>query len=177
MNPTDGILDMFSSVTGHQPGFTHSAALFSHHKVFNIPKAGMGIIKSVKGCWRREDKTVVPRRSSSSGIRQVSTDGLPKVPVDVSEFGATKPMNCRRIVVLGAPRVGKTNILRRFLGEEYVELYEPTIEDFYRKLFYIEGEVYQVDLLDAARERDFPAKRRLSILTGKEGFDKGVYVN
>uniref|UniRef100_A0A3Q3AL99 RASD family member 2a n=1 Tax=Kryptolebias marmoratus TaxID=37003 RepID=A0A3Q3AL99_KRYMA len=74
--------------------------------------------------------------------------------------------NCHRVVVLGAPRVGKTNILRRFLGEEYEEHYEPTVEDFYRKLFYIGGEAYQVDLLDAAQERGFPAKRRLSILTG-----------
>uniref|UniRef100_A0A8D3D1Z0 RASD family member 2a n=1 Tax=Scophthalmus maximus TaxID=52904 RepID=A0A8D3D1Z0_SCOMX len=76
------------------------------------------------------------------------------------------PRNCRRIVVLGAPRVGKTNILQRFLGGEFEERYEPTTEDFHRKLFHIGGEAYQVDLLDASSERDFPAKRRLSILTG-----------
>uniref|UniRef100_A0A3Q3IEV6 Uncharacterized protein n=1 Tax=Monopterus albus TaxID=43700 RepID=A0A3Q3IEV6_MONAL len=76
------------------------------------------------------------------------------------------PRNCHRIVVLGAPKVGKTNILRRFLGKEFEEHYEPTTEDFHRKLFYICGEAYQIDLLDAAGERDFPAKRRLSILTG-----------
>uniref|UniRef100_A0A3B5ALS8 RASD family member 2 n=1 Tax=Stegastes partitus TaxID=144197 RepID=A0A3B5ALS8_9TELE len=75
-------------------------------------------------------------------------------------------LNCHRIVVLGAPKVGKTNILQRFLGNEFEEHYEHTIEDFHRKLFHIRGETYQVDLLDAAGERDFPAKRRLSILTG-----------
>uniref|UniRef100_A0A4W6DNA8 Si:dkey-27j5.5 n=1 Tax=Lates calcarifer TaxID=8187 RepID=A0A4W6DNA8_LATCA len=42
----------------------------------------------------------------------------------------------------------------------------PTSEDFLRKLFRIRGETYQIDILDASRERDFPAKRRLSILTG-----------
>uniref|UniRef100_A0A3B4FRX9 RASD family member 2 n=1 Tax=Pundamilia nyererei TaxID=303518 RepID=A0A3B4FRX9_9CICH len=73
----------------------------------------------------------------------------------------TKPRNCHRIVVLGAPRVGKTNILRRFMGKDFEESYEPTIEDFHRKLFHIGGEAYQVDLLDAASERDFPAKRML----------------
>uniref|UniRef100_A0A3B4TFA3 Dexamethasone-induced Ras-related protein 1-like n=1 Tax=Seriola dumerili TaxID=41447 RepID=A0A3B4TFA3_SERDU len=76
------------------------------------------------------------------------------------------PQNCKRIVVLGAPRVGKTSILRRYLRDGFVEEYSPTSEDFLRKLFRIRGETYQIDILDASRERDFPAKRRLSILTG-----------
>uniref|UniRef100_A0A3B4ZT48 Si:dkey-27j5.5 n=1 Tax=Stegastes partitus TaxID=144197 RepID=A0A3B4ZT48_9TELE len=79
---------------------------------------------------------------------------------------STKPQNCKRIVVLGAPRVGKTSILRRYLRDGFVEDYNPTSEDFLRKLFRIRGETYQIDILDASRERDFPAKRRLSILTG-----------
>uniref|UniRef100_A0A672IRX0 RASD family member 2 n=1 Tax=Salarias fasciatus TaxID=181472 RepID=A0A672IRX0_SALFA len=79
---------------------------------------------------------------------------------------SSRPRNCHRIVVLGAPRVGKTNILRRFLGKEFEEDYEPTTEDFHRKLFHVGGETFQIDLLDAASERDFPAKRRLTILTG-----------
>uniref|UniRef100_A0A665UKB4 Si:dkey-27j5.5 n=1 Tax=Echeneis naucrates TaxID=173247 RepID=A0A665UKB4_ECHNA len=79
---------------------------------------------------------------------------------------STKPQNCKRIVVLGAPRVGKTSILRRYLRDGFVEEYSPTSEDFLRKLFRIRGETYQIDILDASRERDFPAKRRLSILTG-----------
>ncbi|GAA6218202.1 dexamethasone-induced Ras-related protein 1-like [Lates japonicus] len=168
--PVDGILEMFNSLTGHhQSHITHtvlqSAALtpvLQHPKVSNITKTGMGIIKTVKGRWRG----VVASRSSSSGSRQVSTDRLPKRSVDLLELGLTKPRNCHRIVVLGAPRVGKTNILQRFLGKEFDEHYEPTTEDFHRKLFHIGGEAYQVDLLDASSERDFPAKRRLSILTG-----------
>jgi small GTP-binding protein len=69
-------------------------------------------------------------------------------------------------VVLGAPRVGKTSILRRYLRDGFVEEYKPTSEDFHRKLFRIRGETYQIDILDASGERSFPAKRRLSILTG-----------
>ncbi|RVE69606.1 hypothetical protein OJAV_G00079570 [Oryzias javanicus] len=104
------------------------------------------IIKSVKGFWRPQDKKMVKRRSSSSrGNIQSAGD----VSVDLS--GLTSRRNCRRIVVLGAPRVGKSNIIRRFLGEEFEERYKPTAEDFYRKLFFIGGEAYQ---------------RRLSILTG-----------
>ncbi len=139
-------------------------------KVSSISKTGMGIIKTVKGSWRQQEKRVAAGRSSSSGNRQVSTDLQPKRSVDLLELGLTKPRNCHRIVVLGAPRVGKTNILHRFLGKDFEEHYEPTTEDFHRKLFHIGGEAYQIDLLDAASERNFPAKRRLSILTG-EPFD------
>uniref|UniRef100_A0A3P8S775 RASD family member 2a n=1 Tax=Amphiprion percula TaxID=161767 RepID=A0A3P8S775_AMPPE len=56
--------------------------------------------------------------------------------------------NCHRIVVLGAPKVGKTNILQRFLGKEFQEQYEPTIEDFHRKLFRIKGRRYIIMLLN-----------------------------
>ncbi|XP_035511271.1 GTP-binding protein Rhes [Morone saxatilis] len=170
--PVDGILEMFNSLTV-QSRITHpvlqSASLTplpQHTKVSNISKTGMGIIKTVKGRWRPQDKRAVASRSSSSGNRQVSTDRLPKRSVDLLELGLTKPKNCHRIVVLGAPKVGKTNIMQRFLGKEFEENYEPTTEDFHRKLFHIGGEAYQVDLLDAASERNFPAKRRLSILTG-----------
>ncbi|KAM4530037.1 GTP-binding protein Rhes [Odontesthes bonariensis] len=164
--PVDGILELFHSFTGHHQTRTAPPALPIFQQVPNISKTGMGFIKTVKGCWRPQDKRVVARRSSSSGNRHVSTDRLRKRSADLPKLGQTKPTNCRRIVVLGAPKSGKTNILRRFLGEEFEENYEPTVEDFYRKLFHIEGEAYQVDLLDAASERDFPAKRRLSILTG-----------
>lgn len=155
---------MFNSITGQSP-IKHPVVQSTapqHPKVSNISKTGMGIIRSVKGSWRLQEK-----RSSSSGSRQLSTDRLPKRSVDLLELGLAKPRNCHRIVVLGAPKVGKTNILQRFLGREFEENYEPTTEDFHRKLFHIGGEAYQVDLLDAASERNFPAKRRLSILTGE----------
>lgn len=162
--PVDGILEMFNSITGQSP-VKHpvvQSAVPQHPKVSNISKTGMGLIRSVRGSWRQQEK-----RSSSSGSRQLSTDRLPKRSVDLLELGLAKPRNCHRIVVLGAPKVGKTNILQRFLGREFEERYEPTTEDFHRKLFHIGGEAYQVDLLDAASERNFPAKRRLSILTGE----------
>lgn len=172
----DGILEMFNSFTGHQQSpKTHAALqktaltpIFQHPRVSNITKTGTGIIKTVTGCWRRTDGRMTTRRSSSSGNRHLSADRPTKRSVDLPVTGLAKSRNCHRIVVLGAPRVGKTNILRRFLGEEYEEHYVPTIEDFYTKLFHIGGEAYQIDLLDAAGERDFPAKRRLSILTGKD---------
>uniref|UniRef100_A0A1A8DQ80 Small monomeric GTPase n=1 Tax=Nothobranchius kadleci TaxID=1051664 RepID=A0A1A8DQ80_NOTKA len=149
-------------------------------------KAILGILKEATSQWRQEKKT-----RTGASVMQLSNANSPhpckRSPLDQlaavvlhgqtrhcrltqghrqDPLYITKPQNCKRIVVLGAPRVGKTSILRRYLRDGFVEDYSPTSEDFLRKLFRIRGETYQIDILDASRERDFPAKRRLSILTG-----------
>ncbi|KAM7008723.1 GTP-binding protein Rhes [Tautogolabrus adspersus] len=157
----------------------------SQHLSSSGIKAGLGILKVATSQWKQDKKT-----RSGSAIRQLSSPNIShpckRSPLDQlaalvlhgqtrqRQIGqerqdplcSTKPGNCKRIVVLGAPRVGKTSILRRYLRDGFVEDYNPTSEDFLRKLFRIRGETYQIDILDASRERDFPAKRRLSILTG-----------
>ncbi|TRY87328.1 hypothetical protein DNTS_031441 [Danionella cerebrum] len=143
-----------------------------------LSKAGMGILKLASAQLRLQEKKARVVRASSlvkahapsekkSPWEQLASlvlsgqQALAPEPV----VGA-KPQNCKRIVVLGAPRVGKTSILRRFLRDGFEERYEPTAEDFHRKVYQIRGESYQIDILDASGERSFPAKRRLSILTG-----------
>lgn len=138
-------------------------------------KAGLGLLKVATSQWKEEKKTGGAKNrhpAKRSSLDQLTDlvfhgptrrSGLQHRP---DPLYLTKPQNCKRIVVLGAPRVGKTAILRRYLRDGFVEEYSPTSEDFLRKLFCIRGETYQIDILDASRERDFPAKRRLSILTG-----------
>lgn len=157
----------------------------SQHLCSSGLKAGLGLLKVATSQWKQEKKTC-----AGTAVRQLSTDNShPRKRSPLDQLAAlvlhgqtrqrhigqehlqdpvysTKPQNCRRIVVLGAPRVGKTSILMRYLRDGFVEDYNPTSEDFLRKLFRIRGETYQIDILDASRERDFPAKRRLSILTG-----------
>ncbi|XP_034396020.1 GTP-binding protein Rhes [Cyclopterus lumpus] len=153
----------------------------SQHLSSSGIKMGLGILKVASSQWKQDKKT-----RSDVAVRQLSTANsshpCKRSPLDhlaalvlhgqtrqrqIGQAQApTKPQNCKRIVVLGAPRVGKTSILRRYLTDGFVEEYSPTSEDFLRKLFRIRGETYQIDVLDASRERDFPAKRRLSILTG-----------
>ncbi|XP_029005107.1 LOW QUALITY PROTEIN: GTP-binding protein Rhes [Betta splendens] len=147
-------------------------------------KAGLGMLKMATSQWKLDKKarsgaTVRPL-SAANGSHSCGTSPLDQLAALVlhgqpgnlhperrqDALHAAKPQNCKRIVVLGAPRVGKTSILRRYLRDGFVEDYNPTSEDFLRKLFRIRGETYQIDVLDASRERDFPAKRRLSILTG-----------
>ncbi|XP_037328341.2 GTP-binding protein Rhes [Pungitius pungitius] len=152
----------------------------SQHLTSSGIKMGLGILKVASSQWKREKKT-----RSDVAVKQLSTANschpCKRSPLDHlaalvlqgeaerqirQERAPTKPQNCKRIVVLGAPRVGKTSILRRYLRDGFVEEYSPTSEDFLRKMFRIRGETYQIDVLDASAERDFPAKRRLSILTG-----------
>ncbi|XP_026883410.2 GTP-binding protein Rhes [Electrophorus electricus] len=154
-------------------------------RVTTISKAGMGIVKLATTQLKHQDKKVRVGRTSGAGNRRPSVDSSTSKRSPLDQLAAlmlhgqarfrqlsqespcdTKPQNCRRVVVLGAPRVGKTSILRRFLRDGFEEQYEPTSEDFHRKLYHIRGETYQIEILDASGERDFPAKRRLSILTG-----------
>ncbi|XP_072567884.1 GTP-binding protein Rhes-like isoform X2 [Paramormyrops kingsleyae] len=152
-------------------------------KMSTISKAGIGIIKMATSQWRRQEKTARVVRSSSTGKRHSSSERFTCKKSLMDQIKAmlhgqtisktcpdklfrAKSRNCRRVVVLGSPKVGKTSILQRFLRDSFEERYEPTSEDFHRKLYQIRGETYQVDILDASGERDFPAKRRLSILTG-----------
>ncbi|CAL9700591.1 unnamed protein product [Knipowitschia caucasica] len=148
-------------------------------------KAGLGLLKLASSHWKQEIQTCLDPVIRIKNGKAVQSK---KSPLDYlaalilqshtehrhisqdcrtdSSGCSTKPQNCKRIVVLGAPRVGKTSILRRYLRDGFVEEYNPTSEDFLRKSFRIRGETYQIDILDASKERDFPAKRRLSILTG-----------
>ncbi|KAM6972494.1 GTP-binding protein Rhes [Aplochiton taeniatus] len=155
-------------------------------------KTGIGISKTATCQWRHQERRAWGARSSSnvadsqqpscssnssktSALNQLASLAIQgqtrlhqrdREQLEQDPQCATKPQNCKRIVVLGAPRVGKTSILRRYLRDGFAEDYKPTAEDFVRKLFRIRGETYQIDILDASGERSFPAKRRLSILTG-----------
>ncbi|XP_060577669.1 GTP-binding protein Rhes-like isoform X2 [Ruditapes philippinarum] len=96
------------------------------------------------------------------------TGSVPSTPdMALVEQGENAPdENCRRLVVLGSSKVGKTSIVSRFLNNKYDETYTPTIEDFHRKIYKIRGEAYRLDILDTSGNHPFPAMRRLSFITG-----------
>lgn len=69
------------------------------------------------------------------------------------------------MVFLGAGRVGKTAILKRFLFNTFSEDYKETVEDLYVRDYNVRGSLIKVDFLDTAGNLTFPAMRRLSITT------------
>ncbi|XP_049851201.1 ras-related protein Rap-1-like [Schistocerca gregaria] len=74
-----------------------------------------------------------------------------------------------KIVVLGAGGVGKSCLTVQFVQGIFVEKYDPTIEDSYRKLIEVDNEQYMLEILDTAGTEQFTAMRDLYMKNG-QGF-------
>ena len=53
-----------------------------------------------------------------------------------------------KIVVVGGGGVGKSALTIQFIQSQFVDEYDPTIEDSYRKQCVIDGETAYLDVLD-----------------------------
>lgn len=74
-----------------------------------------------------------------------------------------------RIVVVGAGGVGKSALTVRFIQGNFVEKYDPTIEDSYRKLVEVDGTACMLDIMDTAGQEEYSALRDQYMKTG-QGF-------
>jgi len=74
-----------------------------------------------------------------------------------------------KIVLLGVGGVGKSAFTARFVQGVFVEKYDPTIEDSYRKTFDCDGENYILEILDTAGTEQFSSMRDLYMKDG-QGF-------
>eukprot|EP01119_Soliformovum_irregulare_P012206 TRINITY_DN3156_c0_g1_i1.p1 TRINITY_DN3156_c0_g1~~TRINITY_DN3156_c0_g1_i1.p1 ORF type:complete len:188 (+),score=30.87 TRINITY_DN3156_c0_g1_i1:72-635(+) len=74
-----------------------------------------------------------------------------------------------RITVVGAGAVGKSALTVRFIQGNFVEKYDPTIEDSYRKMVEIDGQPCVLDIMDTAGQEEYSALRDQYMKTG-EGF-------
>jgi len=61
------------------------------------------------------------------------------------------------IVVLGAGGVGKSCITTQFVQNIWIEAYDPTIEDSYRKIVEVDGKSCILEILDTAGTEQFRA--------------------
>jgi len=74
-----------------------------------------------------------------------------------------------KLVVLGSGGVGKSALTIQFVQGTFVDKYDPTIEDCYRKLIEVDGEHYMLEILDTAGTEHFTAMRELYMKNG-QGF-------
>ncbi|CDH13576.1 probable Ras-related protein RSR1 [Zygosaccharomyces bailii ISA1307] len=71
-----------------------------------------------------------------------------------------------KLVVLGAGGVGKSCLTVQFVQGIYLDTYDPTIEDSYRKTIEIDSKVFDLEILDTAGVAQFTAMRELYIKSG-----------
>lgn len=74
-----------------------------------------------------------------------------------------------KVIMVGSGGVGKSALTLQFMYDEFVEDYEPTKADSYRKKVMLDGEEVGIDILDTAGQEDYAAIRDNYFRSG-EGF-------
>ncbi|KAJ3282765.1 Ras GTPase, partial [Borealophlyctis nickersoniae] len=64
-----------------------------------------------------------------------------------------------KLVVVGGGGVGKSALTIQFIQSHFVDEYDPTIEDSYRKQCVVDDEVALLDVLDTAGQEEYSAMR------------------
>ena len=59
------------------------------------------------------------------------------------------------ICMLGAAAVGKSAVTQRYVQNKFVRDYDPTIEDYYKKVANVDGESTPLSILDTAGMEDY----------------------
>lgn len=79
------------------------------------------------------------------------------------------PAVIHKVIMVGSGGVGKSALTLQFMYDEFIEDYEPTKADSYRKKVVLDGEDVQIDILDTAGQEDYAAIRDNYFRSG-EGF-------
>ena len=74
-----------------------------------------------------------------------------------------------KLVVVGGGGVGKSALTIQLIQNHFVDEYDPTIEDSYRKQVTIDEEVCLLDILDTAGQEEYSAMRDQYMRSG-QGF-------
>ena len=60
-----------------------------------------------------------------------------------------------KVIVVGAAGAGKSALTQMFMYGNFVEEYDPTTADSYRKILEVDGEKCQLDILDTAGQEEY----------------------
>ncbi|KAF8638185.1 hypothetical protein AX17_002382 [Amanita inopinata Kibby_2008] len=70
------------------------------------------------------------------------------------------------VVVLGAGGVGKSALTVRFVRDVFLENYDPTIEEQYRRSIAVDGQLSPLEILDTAGAEQFTSLNEVYIKSG-----------
>lgn len=87
----------------------------------------------------------------------------------MSKAKTQQPQVIHKVIMVGSGGVGKSALTLQFMYDEFVEDYEPTKADSYRKKVVLDGEEVQIDILDTAGQEEYAAIRDNYFRSG-EGF-------
>ncbi|EEB09858.1 GTP-binding protein rheb, putative [Pediculus humanus corporis] len=76
------------------------------------------------------------------------------------------PAKQRKIAIMGYRSVGKSSLTLQFVEGQFVDSYDPTIENTFTKLFRVHSQDYEVNLVDTAGQDEysiFPAQYSMDI--------------
>jgi Ras-related protein Ral-A len=75
--------------------------------------------------------------------------------------GGRTELPCYKLIMVGSGAVGKSALTLQYMYGEFVEQYDPTKADSYRKKVVLDGEDCQVDILDTAGQEEYSAVSRI----------------
>ncbi|GAA5808559.1 Ras-like protein 3 [Mucor flavus] len=87
----------------------------------------------------------------------------------MSKVAASSILREYKIVMVGEGGVGKSAMTIQYIQSHFVDEYDPTIEDSYRKQCVVDGECALLDILDTAGQEEYSAMREQYMRNG-EGF-------
>jgi len=71
------------------------------------------------------------------------------------------PLPLYKVIMVGSGGVGKSALTLQFMWGDFVEEYDPTKADSYRKKIGLDGVDVQIDILDTAGQEEYAAVRNL----------------
>ena len=74
------------------------------------------------------------------------------------------------ILILGDGSVGKSCMAMRYLNNEYVDTYDPTIQDTFRKTVTIDGEPIVVEFIDTSGQDEYYSSSIDALIKNGNGF-------
>ncbi|XP_061173237.1 circularly permutated Ras protein 1-like [Saccostrea echinata] len=94
------------------------------------------------------DTLGIPFTETSAKTGSLVQEAFENLVLEIPEHKAT-----HKIVMLGAGAVGKSSLTLRFVADQFVEDYDPTIEDSYRKMVKVKGKRRKAEEEEQGRPR------------------------